>query len=92
MQPTRTDDQLLDLTIKMLSSSSAKLDDFLRANHLSPGDMERMADYANAMAQRAAILGEYLEQRSGHAGHELALAEGLKMRTKVRKAIGYTIP
>ena len=46
----------------------------------------------NGIAQRAVLLGEYLENRKDMRGHESSAKQAVKTLNKVRKAMGYTYP
>ena len=83
----------------------ATLKDFLDAGQndfdklfgeIEIGQVQGLAKEADWMAQRAVIVGAYLEARGangcGDNGHESGMHEGGRQLKAVRRAMGYTCP
>lgn len=61
------------------------------ADKLTSSKMQDLSQILDAIAQRAALLGEYLDVRSyGMRDHEGAAKEAEKRLVRIRKAMGYT--
>ena len=61
----------------------------------TPSELSEMARHLKDIAQRAAVLGEYLDHCSGSMGtpdHDDAVKASMRTRRKVRKALGYAYP
>lgn len=63
-----------------------------KVESLSSDERHKFADDLNHLAQCAALLATYLEERTEMNNHETAVKKANKVKIKVRKALGYSYP
>ena len=81
-------------TERILATPYARLDELLQ--EAPPEDAYEVIQELNEIAQRAALVSEYLTQRLGSGWgilpHEIAMKASIERYRAVRKAMGYSYP